>query len=344
MRSVDVDCASQRSPPILSSRIDHLPLLEGLRIVRSKLIAAFTLALGFVVTTSLGPATAFAEELPPGGSFLDDDHSVHEGYIEALVDEDITSGCADERYCPIDEVTRGQMAAFIRRALDLPASSTDYFTDDDGHLFEEPINAIAEAGITNGCGDGTVYCPDHAVTRGEMAAFLRRAGDMSATDEDHFADDEDSVFEEDIDAIAAAGITAGCNPPDNTRFCPEGTTTRAQMASFMGRLLDLEPAPPPERDPSDLSARDAIRAWFSENYDDAVTVADCESSLNPKAVNRAGGWYGLFQIDKSSHRSAFERVTGQSWGDGIYVAYYNAQYAKDLYDRSGGWGPWGCKP
>ena len=288
----------------------------------------------------LGAAAAFAEELPPGGSFVDDYRSVHEVYIEALVDEEITHGCADERYCPTDEVTRGQMAAFIRRALDLPAAGTDYFTDDDGHVFEEPINALAEAGITNGCGDGTVYCPDDEVTRGEMAAFLRRAGDLPAADEDQFSDDEDSVFEEDINAIAAAGITAGCNPPDNTRFCAETTTRRSQMASFLGRLLDLEPTPPPERDPSEMSVRDAIRAWFPDVYDQAISIADCESNLNPRAVNPRG-YHGLFQIGEG-HRSAFERVTGQSWNDGIYVAHHNAQYARDLYDRSGGWGPWGC--
>lgn len=303
----------------------------------------FLLAVGLVLSPILGAADARAEELPPGGSFLDDDTSVHEGYIEALVGEDITRGCDDERYCPVDEVTRGQMAAFLNRALGLAGSSTDYFEDDDGHLFEADINALAEAGITTGCNDGTVYCPDDIVTRGQMAAFLRRAGDLPAADRDQFTDDEDSVYEEDIDAIAAAGITAGCNPPDNTRFCPGGTTVRAQMASFIGRLLDLEPTAPPDRDPADMSPRDAIAAWFPDNYEEAVAVADCESSLNPRAKN-PNGWYGLFQIDKASHQSAFQRVTGQSWGDGILVGYYNAQYAKDLYDRSGGWGPWGCQP
>lgn len=312
-------------------------------IVRSKLLVALLLAFGLAVTPVLGVARAFADELPPGGTFLDDDGNVHEGYIEALVREEITRGCADGRYCPPDEVTRGQMAAFLARALGLPASSTDYFTDDAGHLFEADINALADAGITHGCGDGTGFCPDAHVTRGEMAAFLRRAGELPATDDDRFSDDEDSVFEDDIDAIAAAGITSGCNPPDNTRFCPGATTKRSQMASFLGRFLELEPTPPPERDPSDVSVDDAIRAWFSDIYDQAVSVAECESSRNPNAVNPAG-YHGLFQIGESSHRSAFERVTGQAWNDDIYTAYYNAQYARDLYDRSGGWGPWGCKP
>ena len=31
------------------------------------------------------------------------------------------------RFCPDNNVTRGQMAAFLTRALDLPAASKDYF-------------------------------------------------------------------------------------------------------------------------------------------------------------------------------------------------------------------------
>lgn len=251
----------------------------------------------------------------------------------------------------MDDVTRGEMAAFITRARGLPAATDDYFDDDDGHLFERDINALAQAGITDGCGDGTSYCPDDEVTRGQMAKFLRRAGDLPTAGRDSFADDGDSVFQADINAIAADGVTSGCNPPDYTRYCPEETTTRAQMATFIGRLLDFEPITPPapevrEVRPRDLSAREAIEEWFGDGalYDQAVRVARCESSLNPRAVNYAGGWHGLFQIAERYHRSAFERVTGQSWSDGIYTAYYNAQYARNLYDRSGGWGPWGCRP
>lgn len=295
-----------------------------------------------VLTFILAPAPALAEELPPGGTFLDDDQSVHEGAIEAIADEGITSGCGGDRYCPRAPVSRGQMAAFLVRALGLPASDVDHFDDDDGHLFEADINALAEAGITRGCGDGTGYCPDGNVTRGEMAAFLVRADRLEPTDVDHFRDDDGHLFEAEINALADAGVTSGCNPPDNSRFCPGDVTLRGQMASFLTRFLGLEPIAPPERDGRDVSVRDSIRTWFPDQYERAVRIADCESSLNPRAVNHAGGWHGLFQISERYHRSAFERVTGVSWEDGIYVAYYNAQYARDLQQRQG-WGPWGCR-
>jgi len=61
---------------------------------------------------------AFA--LPPTtiDAFSDDDDSIHESAINRLAAAGITTGCAADRYCPTATVTRGQMAAFLHRALD----------------------------------------------------------------------------------------------------------------------------------------------------------------------------------------------------------------------------------
>jgi hypothetical protein len=53
-----------------------------------------------------------------------------------------------------------------------------------------------------------------------------------------FTDDDDSMFEVDIEWMAASGITIGCNPPANDNFCAESNVTRGQMAVFMHRLAD----------------------------------------------------------------------------------------------------------
>ena len=71
-----------------------------------------------------------------------------------------------------------------------------------------------------------------------MAAFLKRAFGLPAAAMDFFVDDAGSVFEADINAIAEAGITLGCNPPTNDRYCPTSNVTRAQMASFIVRAVD----------------------------------------------------------------------------------------------------------
>jgi hypothetical protein len=179
-------------------------------------------------------------ELPP---FDDIRETVHYDDIVYIADLQITKGCnppANTSYCPDGLVTRGEMAAFLVRALGLTSGAdVDRFTDDDGTLFESDINKLAAAGITSGCNaDGSEYCPNKAVTRGEMAAFLARGfGYDDPGAGDFFADDDDSIFEGNIDRLKVAGVTIGCNPPANTNFCPDDSVKRDQMASFLARAL-----------------------------------------------------------------------------------------------------------
>ncbi|MCP4303642.1 MAG: PKD domain-containing protein, partial [bacterium] len=90
-------------------------------------------------------------------------------------------------------------------------------------VFVDDILWLAEERITQGCNppDNDQFCPRAVVTRGQMAAFLVRflglADDGGGND---FTDDNDSIFEDDIAKLAAAGITRGCNPPANTNYCP----------------------------------------------------------------------------------------------------------------------------
>jgi hypothetical protein len=155
-------------------------------------------------------------------------------FVEDIVwawENGITVGCSPTLFCPDGLVTRGQMATFLSRALDLPASSTDFFTDDETNKHEANINRIAAAGITVGCGP-TTFCPDGLVTRAQMATFLSRGYDLPATSTDYFTDDEGNRHEANINRIRAAGITSGCGPG---RFCPDGIVTRGQMTAFLHR-------------------------------------------------------------------------------------------------------------
>ncbi len=177
------------------------------------------------------------------GPFCDDDSSMFEAEIEELAALGITSGCnppTNDRFCPKNYVTRGQMAAFLVRALDLTDRGTADFVDDDDSVFEADIERLAAAGITKGCNPpaNTRFCPDSRVTRQSMAAFIVRALDLTDSGSVNFIDDNGSIFEADIERLATAGITKGCNPPTNTRFCPTEYVTRETMAAFLVRALD----------------------------------------------------------------------------------------------------------
>lgn len=106
--------------------------------------------------------------------FSDTWGNMHADSINRAKEAAVAAGCTTTKYCPSAKVTRAQIASFLARALDLPATSRDYFSDDNGTMHEGAINRLAAAGISGGCAAGR-YCPGAFVTREQMAAFLSRA-------------------------------------------------------------------------------------------------------------------------------------------------------------------------
>lgn len=73
------------------------------------------------------------------------------------------------------------------------------------------------------------------VKRDEVASRLSALFGLKASTKNHFTDDNGNKYEASINAFAAAGITRGCNPPTNTKFCPGDYATRGQMMAFFNR-------------------------------------------------------------------------------------------------------------
>lgn len=218
---------------------------------------------------------ALAAPLPAyaHGSFWDDDANVHEADVEAIHDMGITRGCNppyNDQFCPSDRVTRGQMAAFLARALALPTTDRDHFVDDTDSQFEAAINRLAEADITRGCNppDNDHFCPHTPIPRDQMAALLDRSFVGADSTVDAFEDDDGSPFEIHINRLAAAGITQGCNPPDNTRYCPDRHVTRAEMASYLARAMGLTHTDPTQDDPEVV----LTYSWGTRGAPDLGTV------------------------------------------------------------------------
>jgi hypothetical protein len=176
--------------------------------------------------------------LPVADTFSDDDGNPHEANIEKLYAAGITVGCAAGQYCPLATLSRGQIALFIHRLLDLAPSAVDHYDDDNGSPYEEAANAITGAGIGFGCGERT-FCEDDPLPREQMAELLVRTFDLPPASTDYFDDDNQSAFQSSINSLRQAGITIGCDPDDPSSYCPNRTLTRDEMATFFVRAMGL---------------------------------------------------------------------------------------------------------
>jgi hypothetical protein len=165
-----------------------------------------------------------------------DPDSVHAPNIAEMAARGITTGDADGNYNPGGNVTRAQFATFLVRALELDPVSEGPFDDVDPDNVHAPnINAAAEAEITTGV-TPTAFDPNGQITRDQVASLLARAFELDEIADGPFTDvDPGSVHAGNINAVAQAGITTGVT---DTTFNPDGTVTRAQMASLLIRALD----------------------------------------------------------------------------------------------------------
>ena len=119
------------------------------------------------------------DPLPIAESRFDDveGDSFYAPFIERMYHLSVTGGCGDGRgFCPDLSVNRAQMAAFLSRGYQLPDGPDPGFGDvAPGEWYAADLARVVGSGITRGCRDGTVFCPDQPTTRAQMATFLHRA-------------------------------------------------------------------------------------------------------------------------------------------------------------------------
>ena len=188
-------------------------------------------------------SVAAPPSLPDEGTPAED-AGVHQPSVDALAEHvpgifDGT-GCGQD-LCPNEPLQRWEMAVWLVRVLDRtnPDQQTaTRFDDIDKDLWWAPYaERLARLEVTEGCATQPLrFCPDKAVTRGQMATFLARALILQAGSPAGFIDTEGHTHEAGINALAAAGITAGCET-DPPTYCPRRDVTRAQMATFLARAL-----------------------------------------------------------------------------------------------------------
>ena len=191
------------------------------------------------------------------GTFSDVPSSYTEyPHIEAIYSMGITIGCGNGDYCPSEDVTRDQMAAFIIRALygqNFSYTQTPYFsdvlpTDPNEAAFFPYVQKLKDLNITVLSG---AYLPSEDVTRDQMAAFIIRAlygnsftcngGVDCSTEPPYFSDvtpATEGAFFPYIQKLYELGVTVGCNQGQSPLlYCPSEPVIRGDMAAFISRAF-----------------------------------------------------------------------------------------------------------
>ena len=212
---------------------------EG-RFIRA--VATYTDAFGSN-KTAIGIPTSEARVGITTGYRDVDRNGIHTEAIEALAGQGVfvDTECGPDRFCPGEPIRRWVMAVWLVRLLEAQQPATigsSRFADiTSGQWWIRYIEQLADRGITAGCAtDPLLYCPDQPVSRAQMATFLARALNLQPEMADGFADTTNTAHSGSINALAQAGITAGC-ATDPLLYCPDQPVSRAQMASFLHRTL-----------------------------------------------------------------------------------------------------------
>ncbi len=145
-----------------------------------------------------------------------------------------------------------------------PGQTTDFSDVPDGHWAYASIQALTQAGILTGYGDGTFH-PAGTVTRAEFVSALTKAlGLEAATYDGAFTDVQADDWY--ASAVAAAVKQGYINGFEDGSFGADAYITREQMAVIMAKALGLTEAGQISfADADDISpwARDSVAKVFA---------------------------------------------------------------------------------
>ncbi len=138
------------------------------------------------------------------------------------------------------------------------------------------IESLYNAGVTGGCATNPLrYCPEGLATRAQMAVFLERGIHGSSftppTVALTFDDTAGNFAQYWIEALESDGITSGCGP---TSYCPDASTTRAEMAIFLLRSKHGASYVPPAASGtlfSDVPSGYWAAAWIEQLASEGIT-------------------------------------------------------------------------
>ena len=174
-----------------------------------------------------------------------DDISATDSYAAAvgfLLEQEITTGCDEDSFCPDRQLTRREFVTFLYRLLDQPkhpSPGSEIFDDvEAGSYADEAIGWAHHAGVTTGC-DEDSFCPRRTVTKAHVATFLYRLTEGVDHEGFNFEDiDENAYYANAADWAVSNGVVLSCRGVGDPTseiiwFCPGNPVTRSDAATFI---------------------------------------------------------------------------------------------------------------
>ena len=266
----------------------------------------------------------------------------HQEAVEALEAEGLFDGteCGPGLFCPNEPVKRWVMAVWLVRIIDggdpTLGVGSRFIDVEESQWWDEHVERLAALGVTVGCAVNPArYCPDEAVTRGQMASLLKRGFGLESAPSAGFVDVGGTSHEASIDALFAAGVTVGCEVSP-LQYCPQRPVSRGEMATFLFRASGLG-AP--------NKASTAGRISFARDSYSEIMVIEAEGgnarSLTEQVSSSDPGWSpdGTQIVFTSQSYSHFYSAifTANSDGSGL------RQLTQQHVDYSPVWSPDGTR-
>ena len=188
-------------------------------------------------TESFIPAAVFAD-VPTGAWYVP--------AVDYAVEFGLMNGTGKDKFEPESPMTRAMLVMVLWRYAGEPEQGENIFSDvENSAWYTKAVSWAAQNDVVGGVGDGK-FDPDGKITREQMAAILYRycnaAGiDTSAREElGNFPDGGKArdYAKEAISWAVAEGLIAGSRVGDKVYLAPQGSATRAQVATILMRFLE----------------------------------------------------------------------------------------------------------
>ncbi|OON98692.1 MAG: hypothetical protein ATN35_03975 [Epulopiscium sp. Nele67-Bin004] len=172
--------------------------------------------------------------------------------VMEMYERGIMNGITEDMFCPSQDTTRAMFMVMVQRDFgDVQALQSSGFSDlVAGAWYEQAINWAVEQYIYIHPEDNKEFRPSDSITREEMVYIIFNYAIYSGKDTSNLGDMSMFIDVDDVSPWAktamqwavGANVMNGKNTNEGNKLEPQGTATRAEIATIMSRVSQLTQA------------------------------------------------------------------------------------------------------